>query len=576
MNEHNTDKIYESYRIPGRQKPQENGASKILPQTKINAQISFNDLFYEIEYENSPIAGAGKFVLKSQKIEPPKKDEIRELFYRMREIARRYPLPYSNHSRFYDGRVQQGNARIFYEQAVFMKDFEDDYPDRVQFSSYFPYYQLMGYEQLRTYFTWRTRVRRGITQDTSLSYVFLYIYELLNNIGVDSPQEGLHKLISFWTSYKKFDSSIDKYVLRWLKDYHIYYNLPGTFKEFAKEYNITKHYPRMDEIEDSFDLYCSISKYDISKSVFYTDETKELISDCFGFVIDKIKQDFETVGVSFDDVLFHPTKKLVTWKPFKDALFSPWLKQADRRVVISKNEIYICSNNEWKTSSVITSEHGRQFIGYVIKQMESVLRRVTKYKFKITASIDMVNQETQSKLKKSGLFIENMVQTAVIEFYREATKTVVEVSQASLNRIRQEAFATQEALIVEEQNDAAYPILFPVNQQSNDNNVFIEDPVMGSADTEAYDLEPISESGIWYSLKEALSELELQALGVILQDDNSIYANIKEFADKNNIMLEVLADGINEKTMDYIGDNILDDELSIYEDYIEQVKGMVE
>jgi hypothetical protein len=40
-------------------------------------------------------------------------------------------------------------------------------------------------------------------------------------------------------------------------------------------------------------------------------------------------------------------------------------------------------------------------------------------------------------------------------------------------------------------------------------------------------------------------------------------------------MLEVLMDGINEKAMDIIGDNILDD-LEIYEDYKDQVKGMVE
>ena len=35
-------------------------------------------------------------------------------------------------------------------------------------------------------------------------------------------------------------------------------------------------------------------------------------------------------------------------------------------------------------------------------------------------------------------------------------------------------------------------------------------------------------------------------------------------------------DGINEKSMDCIGDSLLDDEFTIYDDYIEQVKGMVE
>ena len=562
MNGDNTDKKYESFKIPDRQQVQEGGAAKALPQTKNDTQISLSDgLFYEIEYDSCPIEGVGKFVLKAQKIEPPEKDEIRELFYSMRDIARQYRSPFTNYSRFFDRRVQQDNAKIFYKQAVFMKDFEDDYPEQVPFSSYFPYYQMLGYEQLRTYFTWRTHVRKGVVNNTSLSYVFLYIYELLNNIGVDSPQDGLNKLVSFWTSFKNHDSSIDKYVLRWLKDYHIYYDLPRTFKEFAEEHNLTEHYPKIADTEDSIDLFCAISKYDIQESVFFTNETSKLITDCFYFVIEKIRQDFEVAGIHFDDALFRPTKKIITWKPFKDALFYQWLKQQDRRIVISENEIYICSKNEWTFSTIITTEKGRQFIGYVMKQMESVLRKVTKYKFKITANIDMVNQETLSKLKKSGLFIENIVQAAVIEFYREATKTVVTVDHASLARIRQEALATQESLIVEEQTGPIDSAPVSITLPLPDQNIFAD-----SSDTEPA---PVSDS--WESLKDALSENEIQALVIILQGDS-----IKKFADNNNIMLEVLVDGINEKAMDYIGDNILDDELVVYEDYEEQVKGMVE
>lgn len=502
-------------------------------------------MFYEIEYDSCPIEGVGKFVLKSQIIEPREKDEIRELFYRMRDISRNYGSPFTNHSRFFDKRVQQNNARIFYKQAMFMKDFEDDYPEQVPFSSYFPYYQMLSYGQLRTYFTWRTQVRKGNVSNTSLSYVFLYIYELLNNVGVDNPQDGLDKLMSFWTTFKYYDTSIDKYVLRWLKDYHIYYNLPGAFRNFTEEYGLTEHYPKMADPENSFDLFCAISKYDIRKSVFFTDKTNRMIINCFYFVIEKIRQDFEAAGIDFDDALFHPMKKIITWTPFKDALFYQWLKQPNRKVVVSEDEIYICNKNEWTFSTIITTEKGRQFIGYVMKQMESVLRMLTKFRFKITANIDMVNQETLNTLKKSGLFIERIVKAAVIEFYKEANKTIVTVDQTTLSRIRQEAFATQESLIVEEQT----------NQ-----NIFVD-----SSNTE-----PVPVSGSWESLKSFLSKNELQALVLILHGEN-----IKQFADDNNIMIEVLADGINEKAMDYIGDNLLDDEFTIYEDYENQVKEMV-
>ena len=603
MNENKTVKKYEAFKIPDRRKAQEEGATKAQPQTQDGTQASLSSgLFYEIEYDNSPIPGAGKFVLKSQKIIPPETDEIRELFYSMRDIARQYPFPYSNSSRFFDRRVQQGNARIFYKQAIFMKDFEDDYPEQVLFSSYFPYYQMLGYEQLRTYFTWRTNVRRGLVDNTSLSYVYLYIYELLNNIGVDSPVEGLDRLMSFWTSFKIHDSSIDKYLIRWLKDYHIYYDLPQTFKEFAMEYDLIRHYPNIEDSQYSFDLFCAISKYDIRKSAFFTEENSKIIIDCFNFVIKKIRQEFEEAGIKFHDALFHPTKKLVTWTPFRGALFYNWLRQPDRRVVFSENEIYVCINNEWKFSTIITTDRGRQFIAYVMKEMESVLRKVTKYKYKITANIDMMSKETLSKLQSSGILIENIVRSAVIEFYREATKTVVTVDHTSLARIRQEAYSTQEALIVEEQKEASYLSQIPVRQSSAEHSIFADNMAenviehstqhpaeqsdtkpsnageydMYQSDAGEYDTMSTSEADIWVSLGQALKEKELQALAVILQVDGSTYTNIKEFADHNNIMLEVLVDGINEKAMDYIGDNILDDDFIIYEDYEEQVKGMVE
>ncbi|MDD4113684.1 MAG: tellurite resistance TerB C-terminal domain-containing protein, partial [Herbinix sp.] len=162
---------------------------------------------------------------------------------------------------------------------------------------------------------------------------------------------------------------------------------------------------------------------------------------------------------------------------------------------------------------------------------------------------------------------------ATIEFYRETTKTVVTVDHDSLARIRQEAYSTQESLIVEEQKEATYLSQIPEHSDTDPSNMGIYDT--GQSDVVAYDTMATSETDLWVNLGQALSDKELQALSIILKNDNNIYENIKEYADHNNIMLEVLADGINEKAMDYIGDNILDDEFIIYEDYEEQVKGMV-
>jgi len=567
MNEFDINKKYDSFKIPGRKQFQEERAAKELSQTKTGEAVSFDEgSFYEIEYDSSPMPGVGRFVLKSQKIEEPEKDEKRDLFGRMREIARTQGSSYDR-SRFFDRRVQFDNARIFYKQGIFMKDFTDDFSEIAQFSQYFPYYQLMGYEQLRTYFTWRTEVRKGNVADISLSYVFLYIYELLSNIGVKDPQEGLDQLMSFWRAFGVYNKSIDRYVLRWLKDYHIYYELPHSFKEFLEANSLEEYYPKMTDTEDNFDLLCSIAKYDIRKSTYFTEDKVQLIKDCFYFVINRLKQKFRDSGISFEESIFQATKKMTEWKPFKDALFYPWMKQADRRIVLSENEIYICSSNKWAFSKVITSESGRQLIGYIMKQMEAALRKATKYKFKLSANINTVAHEALTKLKEADLSLEVMINNSVEEFYKEATKTVVIVDKAALSRIKEEALLTQEKLIVPEQEKEIIPVI-PVPKQLSLFDIVMEDkPSIPPSEGEQAHI-----NGPWEGLRYQLSDVEIKALSVVLQGETEL----KKYADEWGIMLEVLVDGINEKAIDFIGDNLLDDDFALYDDYKEQVKELVE
>jgi hypothetical protein len=75
-----------------------------------------------------------------------------------------------------------------------------------------------GIRATSPYFSWRTQVRQGRVCDISVSYAFLYIYELLANIGVADEQDGLKKLMSFWRAFREHNHTIDNYVLGWLKE----------------------------------------------------------------------------------------------------------------------------------------------------------------------------------------------------------------------------------------------------------------------------------------------------------------------------------------------------------------------
>ena len=73
-------------------------------------------------------------------------------------------------------------AEIFYFQAKFMENFTDDFEYHGQFLRSFPTYREMSNLQLRGYFSWRTAVRKGKIEKTCISFVYVYLYELLNLI----------------------------------------------------------------------------------------------------------------------------------------------------------------------------------------------------------------------------------------------------------------------------------------------------------------------------------------------------------------------------------------------------------
>ena len=140
-------------------------------------------------------------------------------YRKMREISRWQDDPKGGAGRWLS------EAELFYRQGLLMADFEDDCPYNGTFKSYFPTYNAMSDRQLRGYFTWRAQVRRGNTEETSTSFAFLYLYELICGIGVDDPLDGFDKIKAFWDAYRAFEPGIDRFARVWLQDYAVFHGL---------------------------------------------------------------------------------------------------------------------------------------------------------------------------------------------------------------------------------------------------------------------------------------------------------------------------------------------------------------
>jgi len=552
--------IYKSIKIPDRRSHKVDEAEQMsLFTDKHTLDLKGKADFYEIEYGDTDMPGVGKFVRKSEKITKPEIDPVRQIFYEMRDIGRKY-ASFSRRGPGHFNRLEhQMKAKGFYEQAVFMKDFEDDYDNLVEFEAYFPSYQTMGYDQLRTYFTWRTWVRDGHITGTSLSYVFLYIYELLANVGPASPQEGLEELVTFWQAYSPYDHSIDPYIIRWLKDYHIYYDLAHSFQSFVEDHQLNKYYPKTGLSESPFKRYSKFSSYAIEKSAFYKEDTEDLISRAFEEVMAKLTNLSKAMDLDLEGALFRGASSKNNWEPFKGAVFHPRMRP-DTRVMFSDTELYECMAGRWVSTKVVPRDGTRHLLGFIMKQTEASLRELLGYKRKLSPSSKGVNHVLKSMLEEEGTSLETFVTETVKAFYREETKIVIEVDHSNLSLIRKEALATQEKLIVEEALiDEPVPILNP-EPEGVAMNPEPSPPVTS----------PVYEDP-WQDLRAALTDIELGAIQQVLTGD----FDLKTFADHHGIMLELLLDGINEKAFDAIGDNLLDEDCSLYEDYIDDMKEMV-
>ena len=502
-----------------------------------------DDLFAEIEITQSFVSAS-----KPEPIKPRIIDPIREKFYEMRKLASTRPFARSD-------------SELFYKQARFMEDFTDNYEGNAAFNMYYPYYQHMGHDYLRTYFTWRTRVRQGDIQPISLSYIFLYIYELLSGIGTSDPIDGLEKLLVIWKTFADGNPTIAKYLSKWLKDYHIFYELPQSFSDFIEEQKMEKYYSLTllfdEKVENKLELWNSISGYDITKSKFYNEGNEQMLSDYFAVVLCDI-QDFCTKrATQFEDLLVYSISRRAPWQPFKNALFGSQAEQTDREIKISDHERYQCKNGQWTANLPIYYSTQKDFVGYIIKKTEACVRNVVNYKYKLVADMKPGKKsfrELQRPAAKRAE-LDNVIVNAVANYYKEQTRTIVKVDHVNLARIREEAMETQDQLIVSEESNANNILLSEV--KNLEPSVKFEEP------------QTLSFADGWKALKQALTNTERQALSLALQENS----NIKAFADENSIMLEVLADSINEKAADLIGDNLLefDDEVILYDEYRENI-----
>ncbi len=121
----------------------------------------------------------------------------------------------------------------FRKAALLYFDYSTDRCDFAQFFSFMPQYSQLNPAQKNYYFYWRGELRRGKYIKTDYSYLYLYVYEILNLPDRIPPEEGIRLLCDVWRAYRSVLPRLDMYFSIWVQDYCLVHKLPCPTEELC-------------------------------------------------------------------------------------------------------------------------------------------------------------------------------------------------------------------------------------------------------------------------------------------------------------------------------------------------------
>lgn len=471
------------------------------------------------------------------------------------------------------------NTKSFHTQALMLKDLTDEFEHDILFESYSgSTYDDMTNDQLRCYVTWRSKVWLGEFPKIDAPYIRLYMFEIVNNLDGIEEEKVIEKMAVLLKQYPNLTERFAHLTTDIIKDYYLCSNLGIPFYDVLKKFDIVKFYPSVaiNFLTDfDFDLYLSISKYKVDKSVFYTEKTAPIIKECCEYVFKVVNAYFSQNEVSLNKIILKKQRCGNWWRPF---IGVPYAKKPakDKKVVICTNEIYVYQNDEWNCKSIseITTT-GEVLIGYIFKRIEVKMRTLYQFKYKLTAEVSSIKKKIVGK--HIATLIQNpdfdkTIDDAVAEYFEQNYSRIfpesltafekpveIKIDMSKLHKIREDANIIREKLTIEDDMNADESLeeqntVTLIKEVKTEPQKHFDNPVKAFCDS--------------------LTEIQRQSLMILANGESNMTA-LASFAEKNQIMLEVLLEDINELAIDIIGDNIIetaDVNLFIYDEYLEELK----
>lgn len=435
----------------------------------------------------------------------------------------------------------QSREALFVKQGKLLANYEDDYAYDGNVLRYYPTYQSLTNQELRAYFSWRTKLRGGEMQKASLSFAFLYIYELLNQIGVADPMDGYRKLKDFQKSYGALDRGILLYLDIWLTDYVVYYGLSPELLADSPQVAFDRSLAVLADIKNHsgaqvMEAVHVLSPRWLERSKFY----KAFQQDMDAVIPQVLRRVSEHCDArckrSMVEQYFGPYAEAPV-RLFEAAVFFDRQKNRSCEYKVDEVRLYRCENGSWSVQKYVCPERSSPKLDTLMKTIDSVMRECYGYRYRVKRELD-----TKWLLK----LIEEEVSAFLAEKQAAEAKKVT-IDYSLLSKIRQDAAVTRDKLIVEEELEENAP-------EEEDHQAPAPSPLPEPATGDC-----------------PLSQTEYRLLQCLL------YGRDCSWVQAEGYMLSVLTDSINDKLYDMFADTVLtwDDRPEPVEDYMDDLKEMV-
>ena len=516
-------------------------------------------------------------------------------------------------------------------QSKFFKDMKT-YANRIgtvapfePFMTYWPTYDSMSKGQQNWYFYWRSEVRKQNYIQTDLSYIFIYIYEILSGVGYLTPQDGYNKLIAIWQAYRGQFPKLDRYLHSWIFDFAMLNNVEHTetvsydslrLMPSAKTDMLIDRHSQDSPLKLPFELIDVLCDYSLIGSKFYKDGNQGLIQEAIPRVValaDAVLRKHKSKGI-LD--IYGPNR---TKKQDYYAFASAVCPQANQKISIS-------------IKAYSSSQKLRGYVNELVRYAENSLRALYRYRGRLRGVT--LDEETA---KLVDTFLKREYGTAKATIPRMEKKLAVELDFASIETLRKQSNSVRSALMVEDsvadiqkdlltdvpevtaiflalpasarglldqlkaqsweckKSDASESDIVSINRLAEhylgcpilvveDEDITVEDdyrdelefiyqnpPAFSSTSAvqEDFNLDALNEN-----LREFVMQLvpeQRKTLHCIVAQEN-VQECLEQIADQSFTMPQILIDDINEVAMQTLGDIIISSEFMVIEEYEGELK----